>query len=96
VSSCPLLRFNGLGDIHCRFVYRRVFVADGNFKADHVRQINPSKDVWLGEGAGMAPLRTEYMAFLETAKERRTVCPCPLPCPFPGPLPAAHRTHSFL
>ena len=35
-----------------RWVYRRVFAADGNFKADHVRQKKPAKDVWLSEGGG--------------------------------------------
>jgi len=56
-----------------RFVYRRVFVADGNFKADHVRQTKPSNDVWLSEGCGMFPKRQEYFAFLETAMEKLTV-----------------------
>src|SRR6266568_2382764 len=57
----------------CRFVFKRVFVADGNFKADHVRQMKPSNDVWLSEGAGMIPKRQEYFAFLKTAMERSTV-----------------------
>jgi len=48
-----------------------VFVADGNFKADHVRQTKPSKDVWLSEG--MVPKRQEYFAFLKSAMERFTV-----------------------
>lgn len=56
-----------------RFVYRRVFVADGNFKADHVRQTHPSNDVWLSEGSGMFPKRQEYFAFLKTAMEKHTV-----------------------
>jgi hypothetical protein len=53
-------------------VYRRFFVADGNFKADHVRQKNVS-DVWLSEGAGMFAKRSEYEDFLRTATERLTV-----------------------
>ena len=56
-----------------RWVYRRVFAADGNFKADHVRQKKPAKDVWLSEGGGMMTRRDEYEAFLSTAQERSTV-----------------------
>jgi hypothetical protein len=54
-------------------VYRRVFVADGNFKADHVRPTHPSNDVWLSEGSGMFPKREEYFSFLKSAMERLTV-----------------------
>ena len=50
-----------------------MFVADGNFKADHVRQKNADGDVWLSEGSGMIPKREEYHAFLRTAIERLTV-----------------------
>lgn len=50
-----------------------MLVADGNFKADHVRQQNAGGDVWLSEGSGMIPNRTEYLAFLKTAIERPTV-----------------------
>ena len=48
-------------------------MADGNFKADHVRQKNSSGDVWLSEGAGMIPEREQYHGFLKTAIERLTV-----------------------
>jgi hypothetical protein len=48
-------------------------VADGNFKADHVRQKKEAGDVWLSEGGGMIPKRDEYEAFLKTAIERVTV-----------------------
>jgi hypothetical protein len=61
---------------YCRWVYKRIFVADGNFKADHVRQKNEAGDVWLSEGSGMIPRREEYMSFLATAIERLTVSPC--------------------
>ena len=47
-------------------------MADGNFKADHIRQKNDSSDVWLSEGGGMMPRRDEYENFLETAVERLT------------------------
>ena len=53
-------------------MYRRFFVADGNFKADHVWQKNVS-DVWLSEGAGMFSKQSEYHSFLNTAVERLTV-----------------------
>lgn len=48
-------------------------MADGNFKADHVRQKNEVDDVWLSEGSGMIPKREEYFTFLATAIERLTV-----------------------
>lgn len=56
-----------------RWVYQRFFVADGNFKADHVRQKHPESDVWLSEGGGMMGKRHEYDEFLRSAIERRTV-----------------------
>ncbi|KAF8799524.1 hypothetical protein BYT27DRAFT_7227815 [Phlegmacium glaucopus] len=55
-----------------RWVFRRFFVADGNFKADHIRQKNDAADVWLSEGGGMMPRRCDYQDFLDTAIERRT------------------------
>ena len=55
-----------------RWVYKRFFVADGNFKADHVRQPEDS-DVWLSEGGGMFSKRAEYLSFLERAINRLTV-----------------------
>lgn len=54
------------------FVYKVVLVADGNFKADHVRQKSDG-DVWLMDGAGMAPNGQEYYTFLASAVERYTV-----------------------
>ena len=48
-------------------------MADGNFKADHVRQANADDDVWLSDGAGMVPNRQKYLDFLKTAMERSTV-----------------------
>ncbi len=47
-------------------------MADGNFKADHIRQKTNADDVWLSEGGGMTPKRDEYENFLKTAIERRT------------------------
>ena len=51
-----------------RFVFRPVLVADGNFKADHVKQKNDN-DVWLIDGGGMVPNQKEYSAFLKKALE---------------------------
>ena len=56
-----------------RFVYRRLFVADGNFKADHVRQPKSKGDHWLSEGGGMDPQHEDYMSFLQTAFDKPTV-----------------------
>ena len=56
-----------------RWVYKRFFVADGNFKADHVRQAEDS-DVWLSEGGGMFSKREDYLEFLRSAINRLTVC----------------------
>ena len=56
-----------------RWVYKRFFVADGNFKADHVRQHEDS-DVWLSEGGGMFSKRADYREFLTSAIDRLTVC----------------------
>jgi len=62
-------------------------VADGNFKADHVRQANAAGDVWLLEGCGMIPNRRNYLGFLKTAIERLTVCGWPAPFVFiSGPI----------
>lgn len=82
-------------------------MADGNFKADHVRQKNETDDVWLSEGSGMIPKRQEYFTFLATAIERLTVSispyfliyPVPVPVPFlqttgSGPITGAGMTSS--
>lgn len=57
------------------WVYRRFLVADGNFKADHVRQ-KPTEEVWLSEGGSMFPRRAEYRDFLAHAVEMQTVSDC--------------------
>lgn len=56
-----------------KFVYRRMFVTDGNFKADHVKQPNNKVDHWLSAGGGMDPDHEGYMEFLKSAHERPTV-----------------------
>lgn len=52
-------------------IYRRSFVADGNFKADHIYQ--SSDDEYLYDGAGMFPKEEDYQQFIETAHEKNTV-----------------------
>ena len=70
-----ILNRNGqISQILFRWAYKRIFVADGNFKADHVRQKSASDNVWLSEGGGMVPTREEYHEFLKTAIEWKTVC----------------------
>jgi hypothetical protein len=76
--------------IYKRWVYKRVFVADGNFKADHVRQKNEVGDVWLSDGSGMIPQQQEYLTFLATAIERLTVSPAV------SGTGAGHMSHYFL
>ena len=56
-----------------RWVFRRVLTADGNFKADHVRQKSAAGDVWLSDGLGMTTRNSDYKSFLETAWDRKTV-----------------------
>ena len=53
-------------------MFRPVIVADGNFKADHVKQKNDN-DVWLMDGGGMVPNQKEYANFLKKALEIPTV-----------------------
>ena len=56
-----------------RWVYKRLLVANGNFKADHVHQKSDAVNVYLSEGGGMMPTREEYREFLRTAIEKSTV-----------------------
>ena len=56
-----------------RWVYRRVVTADGNFKADHIRQKAAADDVWLSDGLGMTTRNFDYNTFLESAWDRSTV-----------------------
>lgn len=73
------------------YVYKRIFVADGNFKADHVKPKKPSRDVWLSEGAAFLPPRDHYHKFLLSAMETSTVRPS---CrSFTGIIIGARATH---
>jgi hypothetical protein len=51
----------------------RMFVADGNFSADHLRQKNPNSDVWLLDREGMITNRKRYKEHLATAVKHPTV-----------------------
>ncbi|KXN85432.1 hypothetical protein AN958_11168 [Leucoagaricus sp. SymC.cos] len=64
--ACPQPRINVPDDWEQdpnRWVYQRLFVADGNMKADHVRQRH-TNDFWLSEGSGMFAKWDEYEDFL--------------------------------
>ena len=56
-----------------RWVFKRVFVGDGNFTADHVQQLLSEDGFWLWDGAGMMPNQHEYIEFIKTAIECNTV-----------------------
>jgi hypothetical protein len=76
--ACPQVRINlpenWIEDVNT-WVYRRVSVVDGNFKAVHVRLKSAAEDVWLSDGLGMTSRRSECNAFLASAVERATVSP---------------------
>ena len=49
------------------------FVADGNFKADHLKQKNDSSDVWLTNGEAFMTNVDRYKIHLQTATEHKLV-----------------------
>src|SRR5260221_10182191 len=54
--ACPQIGINlpeNWTDDLNRWVFRRVITADGNFKADHIRQKSAADDVWLSDGLGI-------------------------------------------
>lgn len=51
----------------------RSFVADGNFKADHIRSKRPQDDVWLSDGEGMMTAREPYATHIKAAKASKDV-----------------------
>ncbi|KAF9490610.1 hypothetical protein BDN71DRAFT_1592744 [Pleurotus eryngii] len=59
-----------------KWVYHRTPMANGNFKADHIRQSTGDKDVWLSPGSSMLPHREEYAEFLQAAENIKTKAPC--------------------
>ncbi|KAF8222699.1 hypothetical protein L208DRAFT_1320892, partial [Tricholoma matsutake] len=77
--ACPQVGINipeNWKDNVNQFVFKRIFVANGNFKADHVQQKSSETDIWLWDGGGMAPNQAEYHRFLQAAIERLTKAPC--------------------
>ena len=62
--------------VFIRYISQWVFVADRNFKANHVWAKMPSNDIWLSEGGGMIPRHDQYKSFLEQAMEKCIVRPC--------------------
>ncbi|PPR06343.1 hypothetical protein CVT24_002518 [Panaeolus cyanescens] len=57
-------------------IYGRTFVADGNFKADHIAHASGGDDVALYDGAGMIPNSEQYKNYIETVEEERTKASC--------------------
>lgn len=52
----------------------RSFVADGNFKADHLKQKSDVSDVWLTNGEGFMTQNEQYDIHLNVAKDSKQVC----------------------
>ena len=51
----------------------RSFVADGNFKANHLKQSNDEDDVWLTNGEAFMTNVARYHEHLAKAQETKTV-----------------------
>ena len=51
----------------------RSFVADGNFKANHLKQSNDEDDVWLTNGEAFMTNVARYHEHLAEAQETKTV-----------------------
>ena len=60
-------------DIFSSYLYMRSFVADGNFKADHLKQKNDLSDVWLTNGEAFMTNVDRYEVHLQTAIEHKLV-----------------------
>ena len=70
----------------------RSYVADGNFKATHIRQKNDENDIWLTNGEAFMTNTGRYNEHLAQAQETKTVCFIStfiiislLTCPFRSP-----------
>ncbi|KAF9031176.1 hypothetical protein BJ165DRAFT_1411233 [Panaeolus papilionaceus] len=57
-------------------VYSRSFVADGNFKADHISAATRADETPLYDGGGMMPHSDAYKNHIEKATETRMKAPC--------------------
>jgi len=51
----------------------RSLVADGNFKANHLKQKNDNSDIWLTNGEGFMTNTDQYAIHLQIAKESKSV-----------------------
>ena len=69
----------------------RSFVADGNFKANHLKQKNDEEDVWLTSGESFMTNVDRYNIHLEQAKEIKMVRDLNHLHRAPGLLPIRHR-----
>src|SRR5258705_13935429 len=60
-------------DIFSSYLYMRSFVADGNFKVDHLKQKNNLSDVWFINGEAFMTNVDRYEVHLQTAIEHKLV-----------------------
>lgn len=59
--------------MNVRYIYRRVLVLDGNFKADHIRMRNPHEDVNLTNGEGYVVEESRYGKHINVSQEVKQV-----------------------
>ena len=59
--------------VYPRWLYMQSFVADGNFKANHLKQSNDGDDVWLTNGEAFMTNVARYHEHLAEAQETKTV-----------------------
>ena len=57
--------------------FMRSFVADGNFKANHLKQKSDSTDIWLTNGEGFMTENDRYNAHLNAAIDSAQVMSFP-------------------
>jgi len=67
----------------------RSFVADGNFKADHLKQKNDDTEAWLTSGEGFMTENDRYNDHLNSAKDSAQVSSVP-------PVGMSGRHNSFI
>ncbi|CAA7269133.1 unnamed protein product [Cyclocybe aegerita] len=57
-------------------IFIQSFAADGNFTADHVRQMNDEQDVWLTDGEGFMTNEKRYKDHLDIAVDSPQTATC--------------------
>ncbi|KAF9032371.1 hypothetical protein BJ165DRAFT_1535064 [Panaeolus papilionaceus] len=57
-------------------VYGRSFVADGNFKADHIAAATRADETPLYDGGGMTPHSKTYKEHIQKTTKKQTKAPC--------------------